>query len=207
MSLRKLIIAASLVLIASLAAPSRAAADWLFTPFAGINWGGTVNFLEGEDFEDRFRQRATFGASLGWMGAGALGFELDFGFSPNFFDATVDTDFGFDDSSVTTLMANLIIGAPIGGQRGAGIRPYVVGGAGLIRSRINDPADFFNVDANSWGVNAGGGIIAFFSDNVGLRGDVRYFRSLQDVRPADPFDVAFGDFRFWRGTVGLTLRF
>ena len=47
----------------------------------------------------------------------------------------------------------------------------------------------------------------FFTDNIGLRGDVRYFRSLQDNEPDDEFDVALSDFRFWRGTVGVTFRF
>ena len=149
-----------------------------------------------------------FGASLSWMGAGAFGFEVDFGYSPNFFQNTAgDDDFEYGDSNVTTLMANLKVGAPIGGQTGGGIRPYASGGLGLIKSRIDDPDDLFELDSTDWGFNVGGGVAGFFSDNFGLQGDVRYFRSLQDNEPDDEFDLALGSFNFWRGTVGLVFRF
>ena len=142
------------------------------------------------------------------MGAGAFGFEVDFGYSPNFFQNTTgDDNFEFGDSNVTTLMANLKVGAPIGGQTGGGIRPYASGGLGLIKSRIDDPDDLFELDSTDWGFNVGGGVAGFFSDNIGLQGDVRYFRSLQDNEPDDEFDLALGSFNFWRGTVGLVFRF
>jgi hypothetical protein len=65
----------------------------------------------------------------------------------------------------------------------------------------------FDVNSNDWGLNVGGGVAGFFSDNFGVQGDVRYFRSLQDNQPDDEFDVALGSFSFWRGTVGLVFRF
>jgi hypothetical protein len=40
-----------------------------------------------------------------------------------------------------------------------------------------------------------------------VRGEVRYFRSLQDNEPDDEFDVALGSFHFWRTSVGATFRF
>jgi opacity protein-like surface antigen len=209
MSSRKFVITAVLALIGSAAMPATASADWLFTPFVGINWGGTAGFSDSGDIEDKFERQSNFGASLAWMGAGAVGFEIDFGWSPNFFENTTtgDTDFEFGDSNVTTLMANLTLGAPIGGQRGPGIRPYASGGLGLIKSRIGDAGDLFHADSNDWGFNVGAGIAGFFTDNIGLRGDVRYFRSLQDNEPDEDVDLALSDFRFWRGTIGVTFRF
>jgi len=208
MSVRKFITIASLVLIASVAAPTKASADWLLTPFVGWNWGGTANLLNQADFDDEFEQKAMFGASLGWMGAGVFGFEVDFGYSPNFFENTTGSgNFEFGDSNLTTLMGNLLIGVPIGGQHGPGFRPYAVGGVGIVKSRIGSSGDFFNVDSTNWGFNVGAGAIFFFSDNVGLRGDVRYFRSLEDVEPLDDFNIGLADFRFWRGTLGVTIRF
>jgi hypothetical protein len=191
------------------AAPAKASADWLFTPFIGMNWGGAAEFTDfGGDFEDEFEQKMNFGASLSWMGAGVLGFEVDFGYSPNFFQNTAgDDDFEFGDSNVTTLMANLKVGVPFGGQTGGGIRPYASGGLGLIKTRIDDPDDLFELNSTDWGLNVGGGVAGFFSDNIGLQGDVRYFRSLQDNEPDDEFDLALGSFNFWRGTVGLVFRF
>jgi opacity protein-like surface antigen len=208
MSVRKIIAITSLVLITSVVSPAKASADWLFTPFVGWNWGGTANLINFNDFEDEFEQKAMFGASLAWMGAGIVGFEVDFGYSPNFFQNTVGSgDFEFGDSNLTTLMGNVLIGVPVGGQTGPGFRPYVAGGLGIIKSSIGDVEDLFDVDSTNWGFNVGGGAMFFFTDNVGLRGDVRYFRALQDDEPDDEFDIGFGDFRFWRGTVGVTFRF
>lgn len=191
------------------AVPTRASADWLFTPFIGMNFGGSVTFNDSlGDFEDELEKRNTFGASLAWMGAGAVGFEFDFGYAPNFFESTEGSDdFDYGDSNVTTLMANVVIGAPIGGQSGMGIRPYASGGVGIIRSQVDDVDDFFDVTSNDWGFNAGAGITGFFSDRVGIRGDIRYFRSLQDNEADDEFDVALGSLRFWRGSLGITFRF
>ena len=209
MALRKFAITSALALMVFAGAPAKASADWLFTPFFGINWGGTAEFTDfGGDFEDEFEQKMNFGASLSWMGAGAFGFEVDFGYSPNFFQNTTgDDNFEFGDSNVTTLMANLKVGVPFGGQTGGGIRPYASGGLGLIKSRIDDPDDLFELNSTDWGFNVGGGVTGFFNDNFGLQGDVRYFRSLQDNEPDDEFDLALGSFNFWRGTVGLVFRF
>lgn len=206
--MRKVLITTILVFIGAAATPQKASADWLFTPFVGINWGGTGNFSDAGDLEDEFEQKGNFGASLAYMGGGIAGFEIDFGYSPNFFQNTTgDGDFEFGDSNVTTLMANLTVGAPVGGQSGMGIRPYASGGVGIIKSRVDDAEQFFNVDSTDWGFNVGAGLAGFFTDNIGLRGDIRYFRSLQDNEPDDEFDVALSDFRFWRGTVGVTFRF
>jgi hypothetical protein len=209
MSLRKMAITSILALVVFASAPAKASADWLFTPYIGWNWGGSAGFTDfAGDFEDEFERRANFGASLSWMGAGALGFEVDFGFAPNFFENTSGGgDFAFGDSNVTTLMANLKVGAPIGGQSGPGIRPYASGGIGLIKTRIDDPDDLFELNSTDWGVNAGGGIAGFFNDRFGLQGDVRYFRSLQDNEPDDELDLALGSFNFWRGSVGFMIRF
>jgi opacity protein-like surface antigen len=208
MSVRKCFAIASFILISSIAAPSKASADWLLTPFVGWNWGGTANLQDQNDFDDEFEQKAMFGASLAWMGAGIVGFEADFGFSPNFFENTSgDSDFEFGDSNLTTVMGNLLIGIPIGGQDGLGFRPYAVGGVGIIKTNLGSSGDLFNVDSTDWGFNVGAGAMFFFSDNVGVRGDVRYFRSLQDVEPIDDLNIGLANFRYWRGTLGVTIRF
>ncbi|MBA3406407.1 MAG: outer membrane beta-barrel protein [Gemmatimonadaceae bacterium] len=193
----------------SAAGPAKASADWLFTPFIGSNFGGTATINEsGTDFEDEFERRVNFGASLAWMGAGIAGFEVDFGYAPNFFEETKgDSNFGFGESNVTTLMGNVVVGAPIGGTSGVSFRPYAVGGVGIIKTQVGGPDDLFDVSKNNFGFNAGGGVTGFFTDNVGIRGDLRYFRSLQDNEPDGDVDIAVSDFKFWRGSVGVTFRF
>jgi opacity protein-like surface antigen len=208
MSLRKCLIVASMAALVVAAAPAKAAADWLFTPYVGMNWSPQVRFTDAlGDLDTELERRANFGASLAWMGAGAAGFELDFGYTPNFFEYERGEDFRFGDSNVVTAMANIVLGAPIGGQSGVGLRPYVAGGVGIIRSRISDPGDLFDVTSNDWGFNVGGGVTAFMSDNFGLRGDVRYFRGLRDNQPEGPLDFTMSDLSFWRASLGATFRF
>lgn len=173
------------------AAPARA--DWLFTPYLGVTFGG-----------DTEGQHITYGGSIGWMGAGIIGFEVDGAFAPDVFD-TDDVDLAIEDSNATTLMANLIVGAPIGGE--PGVRPYVSGGAGLIRTSVADVDEFFDIDDNSFGVNIGAGVMGFVRENFGIRGDVRYFRGLQDIDSGDDLDLDLGSFDFWRASFGVTFRF
>ncbi len=205
MSLRKVIVAGAMVLCASAAAPSKASADWLFTPFLGSTFGGNANIADvsGSTFSNEFEQKLNYGASLAWMGGGVVGFEFDFGYSPNFFGVSSSNP-GFDlvgDGNVTTAMGNIVVGAPLGG-----FRPYASGGLGVIASRVDDANQFFTkTSTNDLGMDVGGGVM-FLGGNVGVRGDLRYFRSLSN-NDSDSVDFSLGDFRFWRGTVGVTFKF
>jgi opacity protein-like surface antigen len=184
-----------------------ASADWMFTPYLGVTFGGAANFGDVGDLEDNFEKKMTYGGSLTWMGAGIVGFEVDFGTTPNFFENTTgEGDFEFGDSNVTTLMGNLIVGAPIGGQSGVGVRPYGSAGIGLLRSNVSLGGLVDDLSTNELGLNLGAGAHVFFNDNVGLRGDIRYFRGLQSGDD-DGVDFDLEDFDFWRGTIGVTFRF
>ena len=214
MAVRKAVVSAVLVFMVCAMAPAKASADWMLTPFVGITWGSGARFNDAiGNLDDEFESRGIYGASLTWMGAGVFGAELDFGWAPNFFTSSgEDVEFDYGDNNVTTLMGNLILGIPIGGQTGGGIRPYVTAGAGLIKSKIDDPEDLLgDVDSSDWGFNVGGGVKGFFTDRVGIRGDVRYFRQFNDVDvdpdDGDVLDVSVGKVRFWRGTVGVIFRF
>ncbi len=206
----KHVLRAALVLLILGGVAKPASADWLFTPYLGVVFGGSANTFDINDLDDEFEQRIAFGGSLAWMGNGMLGFEVDYGVAPNFFQLKGDTEdidlFDFD-SSVQTLMANITLGAPIGGTTGAGFRPYASGGLGLMRANVSSPADLFdNLSNNELGLNAGAGALVFFSDNVGLRGDVRYFRGLQKGDDEGE-DLDLEDFDFWRATLGISFRF
>ena len=199
-----------LVFVTAMAKP--ASADWLFTPYIGYVLGGAANTVDVDTLDEGFEQRATFGGSLATMGGGILGLEFDFGYSPNFFQLTEggeDFEFFDVDSSLTTLMANLIVGIPIGGSSGAGVRPYGAAGIGLMRANVAFEDVFEDLSSNDLGINFGGGVHIFFTDTLGLRGDLRYFRGLQNDEDDEFLDVDFNldDFDFWRATVGITFRF
>jgi opacity protein-like surface antigen len=116
---------------------------------------------------------------------------------------------------MTTLMGNLVVGIPVGGTTGGGVRPYLTGGVGLMRAHINFDDVFDDLSTNETGFNVGAGVHVFFSDHIGLRGDVRYFRGFEQRDDDDPaedddfFDEDFGveDFEYWRATLGVTFRF
>ena len=81
-----------------------------------------------------------------------------------------------------------------------------------MRANISVTDLFDDLSTNELGVNFGGGVHVFFSDNVGLRGDLRYFRALDtddDNVVEDLLAEEFGlaDFDYWRATIGVTFRF
>jgi opacity protein-like surface antigen len=186
-----------------------ASADWLFTPYLGVTFGGSADFGDVGSFDDNFERKVTYGVNAAWMGAGIVGFEVDFGTTPNFFENTGGvSDFDWGDNNVTTLMANFIVGAPVGGQTGIGFRPYGSAGIGLLRTSVGDTTLFDGLSTNDLGFNVGAGAHAFFNDNVGLRGDVRYFRGLTGDDAGDSlFELRARDLNFWRGTLGVSFRF
>ena len=68
-------------------------------------------------------------------------------------------------------------------------------------------AQLFSVSSkNDFGYDIGGGVMGFFSTNIGLRGDIRYFRSFNGSTD-NVTGLGLSDFRFWRGSLGLSLKF
>jgi hypothetical protein len=179
--------------IALVLAPAQARADGFVTPWVGSAFGSNID-----------NGQTTFGVSAGGMGAGIVGGEVDLGWSPSFFGTKSD----FGNNTVMNLMGNVIVGVPIGGQHGAGVRPYVVGGLGLIRTQI-DGGTIANVSSsnNMFGWDAGGGVMGYFSDHVGLRGDLRYLRATSDLKTGvTTLDLSGNSLHFWRATVGVVFR-
>ena len=193
MSLRRTLVFA---LLLGVGTPAVARADGMFIPFIGVNFGGSAGRQPIADAIDA--ERLDWGASLAWMGAGIVGFEADLGYSPDFFGRS---DAG--GSSVLSAMGNVLIGIPLGGQTGFGVRPYGLAGLGVVQSKIDSGLD---ETKGAW--DFGGGVMLFFGTHVGLRGDLRYIRTIGRL----DFDVTNGIERsrrldFGRASAGLILRF
>jgi opacity protein-like surface antigen len=186
----------SLILLCAIAvvlAPTQARADGFFTPWVGSAFGSNIS-----------NGQTTVGVSAGSMGAGIVGGEADFGWSPSFFGN--QSDFGHN--TVMNLMANVILGVPVGGQHGAGIRPYVVGGVGLIRTQI-DGGTIAKVSSsdNMFGWDAGAGVMGYFANHVGVRGDLRYLRATHALNTGvSSIDLNGDRLHFWRASIGLVIR-
>ena len=204
------------VMLAAVAA-SPARADWLLTPYIGGVFGGASNQFTFNDTDDEFEQRMNFGVSFGYFTKGIFGIEFDYSAAPNFFQFTGGTN-NFDlfdlDSSVQTFMGNVVLALPVGGPDGP-FRPYVTAGLGTIRTQLRSESDVFDeLTSNDTGYNVGAGAHLLAAGRVGIRADVRYFRGFEAVDDEDPIDNPLFDqpfaqevFNFWRGTIGVTVRF
>lgn len=179
--------------------PTPALAEWLFTPAVGGTFGG-----------DTFsREHPTFGAAVAWRDEEAFGWEVDLWYSPEFFEGVADGGLLFNGSGrVVTIMGNGLIG--LGSS--ARFQPYLTGGVGLMQMHVISDLgnELFDTTTYETGFNLGLGVMAFATDRVGVRGDMRYVRSFQNQVPSwtqgTDLDVAPGNFDFWRATVGVTVR-
>ena len=191
------VIIPALIAITLLPAPARA--DIMFIPYFGVNFGGD----SGKQFSAAFdTNQFNYGASLAFMGGGIFGFEGDFGYSPDFYGKTE-----IGGSSAFTATGNLLLGIPFGGQKGFGVRPYGLVGLGMLSSKSNFGIPD-EIDKNSVTWSAGGGVLLFFGTNLGLRGDIRYFRTFDDLQILGlPIAQSPGKVDFTRGSLGLVLRF
>jgi hypothetical protein len=192
-AVKALIVTAAVALIA---APSQARAEGFFVPWVGANWGSGNNIDHG---------RGAFGINAGGMGAGIIGGEVAFGYSPSFWGTRND----FGNNSVIDLMGNVIVGIPVGGTHGAGIRPFVSGGLGLIRTQI-DGGTLARVSSsnNMFGWNLGAGAMGFFNQHFGLRGDVRYNRGFENLNTGNTVLDLDGNnqLHYWRIQAGVVIR-
>lgn len=173
-------------------ASARTQADGYVTPWIGVNIASATD-----------SGRGAFGVTSGYMGAGVFGFEADFGYSPDFFGSSRE----FGSNNAITAMGNFILGVPVGGTHGAGVRPYLSGGLGLMRTHI-EGGGLVDVSRtnNAFGYDIGAGMMGFFNQHVGLRGDVRYLSALEDVNRFGGIDLEPGRLHYWRVSGGVTFR-
>lgn len=174
------------------AKPSIADAEWLLTPYFGGLW---------LDIADA-GTRPVVGGSFVWIRSVA-GFELDVADGPSFLESRPGQV--IDQSNLFTLMTNGVVQFPTTSRR---IRPYAVGGIGMIATNVTIPDDAFEISEQSFGFNVGGGLVAFLNDRVGIRGDLRYFQaSRNDDAPAEADALEISELKFLRFTVGVTFEF
>lgn len=168
--------------------PTEARAQGMIAAHVGTTTGG-----------DTSHSATAVGVTGGWTFTKWLGAEADLGWAPEFFKQN-----GFlTRRSVVTFMGNGVVQMP--GRHA--LVPYASGGVGLFKPRLSEPGDVFAVDANKWGWNAGGGATMFHND-IGVRMDVRYFQGARkSAADANPFDLDFSKFGFWRASAGLAVRF
>ena len=135
---------------------------------------------------------------------GILGLEADVGHTPGFFEGNDPLGLVLT-SRVTTVGGNVILAAPLALTRES-LRPYLVGGLGLMHARSKHAAGLFPVEQDLLGLTVGAGAIGFVTERTGLRFDVRHIKAISGAD--GPFDrPGHSRLSFWRATAGLAIRY
>ena len=182
-----------LAIALTLGLTKEARAQGFISPFIGYDFGGDASCPNITNCQDK---KLNAGVAIGTLGS-ILGFEEELGYAKNFFgDSTAFS------SSVLTVMSNLMIVPNIGP-----IRPYVIGGLGLIKTHAElTPKSVFTSSNNNFGWDVGGGVALLLGGHVGVRGDIRYFHDFQDV-DLKILTISDPKFDFGRVSAGLVLKF
>lgn len=184
-------------------------ADVLLVPFAGGTFKAqTALSVFGLPLVPRALSRTmVLGVAGMWLSPGVIGVEGELAHAPGFFEGQP----ALVGSNITTATGSLVLAAPLSFTRES-LRPYLVGGLGLLHVGAADIIGIDPVDRNLLGLSLGGGLIGMLSDQMGLRFDIRQMRSVRDdevVTPAFPSPQARDRVRlsYWRATVGVTIRY
>jgi hypothetical protein len=193
--------APSLVLLCLLWA-TPAHADWLLTPFVGSTFGGSTNLLTfGRTPGDK---KFTFGASFGWLSDSIIGVEASASHTPHFFE-------GGSGSLVLTSGVSTVTGSVIAAVpqsiTGYSLRPYLLGGVGLLHVARRDIAQLETLDSNLLALNLGGGAIGMLNTRTGVDFEVRHFRNLSPDASSTTTSGQSTRISFWRFTVGVVIRY
>jgi hypothetical protein len=185
-------------------APAAASADWLIMPFLGTAFGGETTFIDLE--QGAGQTKLTFGASVALLSDSFLGLEADFGHTPRFFRGD-EVPLGplLVSSRVTTFSGNVVVAAPLTLTRES-LRPYLVGGLGLMQARAEDVALILPVEQDLLGLTVGGGAIGMVTPFTGVRFDVRHIKAITGERGQFAREGT-SRLSFWRASVALTLRY
>lgn len=185
------------------ASPRSARADFFIVPFAGVKFGGSTSIA---DFElAAGKKKFVLGVAARWTSNGILGFEAEFGNIAGYFgndEVASITPLVKPGSYVNDLTGNIVLSLPPG-VTGGGLRPYAVIGGGLIHARTEDIFEVILVRRTVPAINLGIGAVGMFTNNVGVRFDVRHLRSLSTDPPTGGVGHHIAYSRF---TIGLLLR-
>jgi hypothetical protein len=195
-----------------------AAAEWQIKPAVGVTFGGKTTFVDWEDAVGIPNPALSVNGTL--LGE-VFGLEADVGFMPGLFDrdgerSPLDRISGnvmcdetcVTSSMVTTYTANVVIAVPRRLTEYT-LRPYIVGGGGLMRVSVTEGPGFGLYDGvspvNIAALDVGGGVTGFLTDRLGLNWDLRWFRSLRGRQQG----VSLGreKLSFWRASMAVAVRY
>jgi hypothetical protein len=174
--------------------------------FIAVSFNGNTTFAL---LEYAARRPSVFYGGRALMLGEILGVEADFGDAPGYFqpgDPNLEPGGPVVlHSRVTTVTGNVMVSVPRRLTEYT-LRPFFVGGAGLMRVRA---ADFFGalpVSNTQPAIDIGAGVSGFITRQIGLSWDLRHFRTLGggDETGGPNFGQQLS---FWRAGMALAVRF
>ena len=165
--------------------PAQARAEGYVNPWAGLIFG---NDQAASGFK-------SFGVAFGGMGDRLIGTETNIGFTSGFF-GKAQPNYVFD------ISGGITAGPHLSGPRGRA-HPYFALGIASIRTSIDGGNGTGTTVRNDIGVAVGGGAAVDFNSNIGIRGDVRYYRGFNDESPVNGLNANLANFHYWRASIGV----
>jgi hypothetical protein len=200
--------ARTLLLTAALAAMPRGAAadERQLRGFIGATFGGGTNIVDPADPIPRGKANLILGGSGVFLGE-MFGVEVDVGDVPGFFDS--DSSPLVLGSRVTTITGNIVVAAPRR-MTEYSLRPYIVGGGGLMRVRTLTSLNVFDVSTFLPTLDVGAGVVGFLTDRAGVCWEIRRFQSVGRGIGSSANGLSFGEeeqLSFWRATMAIAIRY
>jgi hypothetical protein len=193
-----------LVLLLILMCPARASAEWQLRPFLGATFAPSTSFII-PIAAPLPNKKIAFGMNAVLVGR-VFGIDMDFGRTPGFFQSGNEAESQVLRSSVTTVTGNMVVALPRHLAQYT-LRPYFVGGAGLIHARIQNQLGALPLASTLAAMDVGGGVTGFVSDRYGLSWDVRRFWSVGGQDRGVGLSIGPEQLSFWRANMALAIRY
>lgn len=190
----------ALALIVPSASPALSAERQL-KPFVGATFGGSNTFVDPENAAGS--PSLVYGVSAILLGE-VLGIDVDIGHSPGFFQSGDQPT--LLSSSVTTLTGNVVVAMPRRLTQ-YGLRPYFVGGLGVMHARQQDALGALVFSESVPVLDVGGGATGFFTNRIGISWEVRHFGSFGTTDKLSGISIGPEQLSFWRATTAVVIRF
>jgi hypothetical protein len=192
-----------LLSLAVLSVPLRATAgERQIRPLIGVTFEGATTYVFSEAAVGR--PHALIGVNAVWLRE-IFGIDVDLAHAPGFFQDDDDPGHLVLSSSVSTLTGNVVVAMPAR-KTEYGLRPYFVGGAGLMRVRIDHAFGVLPVAKTYPAIDVGGGVLGFITNRIGVCWDVRRFTSLSRTTEQG-LSIGTEHVSFWRASMALAIRY
>jgi|KBSMisStandDraft_5_1062788.scaffolds.fasta_scaffold312223_2 hypothetical protein len=191
-----------IVLVLLLVAAPASAADNQIRPFVGGTFGGGTTFVDLEHAAGKWNP--VLGVSFVTL-KNIFGLDVELADAPGFFQGD---DSGLVLSSrVTTLTGNVVVAAPRS-KTEYGLRPYLLGGAGIMRTRKKDYFAVFPETRVLAAIDVGAGAVGFFTNRSGVSWEIRRFEGLGGTNEVPGTTLGKPPrLSFWRATMAFVYRY